>query len=206
MGNILRVTCERISKRIRRTLRQSRCLQRCSCTEGSQIVELAVSLPLLLVIVVGITDFGTAFNLKQTLNNAAREGARSASRQSMNDVSNNAPLSIDAIHDVIDNYLVAAKINDCGLSTAAPNKTGLVWTYTASTNCPGNGTLTLIIDRATTFQTTGATSVTIENTHVQISYPYQWRFGSFIRFFVPSATYASGVTQLSADALMANLT
>jgi Flp pilus assembly protein TadG len=177
----------------------------CCDSEASQIVEFAVSLPILMVIVIGITDFGTAFSLKQTLNNAAREGARSASRQPMNDVSNNTPLSIDAIHDVVDNYLVASNINDCGLSGVAPAKSGLTWTYTANTNCPGNGTLTLTIDRGTTFQTTGATVVTIENTHVQISYPYQWRFGSFIQFFVPSANYASGVTQITADALMTNL-
>jgi Flp pilus assembly protein TadG len=181
--------------------------QLCCGHEASQIVEFAVTLPILMVIVIGITDFGTAFSLKQTLNNAAREGARSASRQSMSDVSNNRPPSIDAIHDAVDNYLAASNINDCGLSGAIPAKSGvgLIWTYTANTNCPGNGTLTLTIDRATTFQTTGGTVVTIENTHVQISYPYQWRFGSFIQFFVPSANYASGVTQITADALMTNL-
>ena len=143
-----------------------------------------------MVIVIGITDFGTAFSLKQTLNNAAREGARSGSRQSMSDIANTtAPWpSIDAIHDAVDNYLVASNINDCGLSGTAPAKSGLTWTYTANTNCPGNGTLTLTIDRGTTFQTTGATIVTIENTHIQISYPYQWRFGSFIQFFVPART------------------
>jgi len=177
----------------------------CCGSEASQIVEFAVALPILMVIVIGITDFGTAFSLKQTLNNAAREGARSASRQSMIDITNNAPLSIDAIRDAIDNYLVASNVNDCGLSGAAPTKSGLTWTYTANTNCPGNGTLTLTIDRGTTFQTTGSTIVTIENTHIQISYPYQWRFGSFIQFFVPSANYASGVTQITADALMTNL-
>jgi Flp pilus assembly protein TadG len=180
-------------------------LQSCARTEASQILELAISLPILLVVVIGITDFGTAFNLKQKLNNAAREGARAASRQSMSDVVNAAPLTTDAIHDVIDNYLLAEKINDCGLSTATPTKSGLIWTYTASTGCPGNGTFALIIDRGNTFQTTGASSVTLENTHVQISYPYQWRFGSFIRFFVPSANYASGVTQITADAVMTNL-
>jgi Flp pilus assembly protein TadG len=158
-----------------------------------------------MVIVVGITDFGTAFNLKQTLNNAVREGARSASRQSMRDVSNNAPLSIDAIHDAVDNYLIASNINDCGLSGSAPTKSALTWTYTANSGCPGGGTLTLTINRGTTFQTTGATVVTMENTRIQISYPYQWRFGSFIRFFVPTANYATGVTQLGADALMTNL-
>jgi hypothetical protein len=179
--------------------------QLCVGGEASQIVELAISLPLLLVIVVGITDFGTAFNLKQKLNNAAREGARVAANQTMVDVVNGAPLSTDAIHDAIDNYLVSARVNDCGLSTAAPSKSpsGLVWTYTATSGCPGGGTLTVIIDRGNTFLAPNSTR--LEGTHIQISYPYQWRFGSFIRFFVPSASYASGVTPITADAIMANL-
>jgi Flp pilus assembly protein TadG len=91
-------------------------------TEGSQIVELAVSLPLLMVFVIGITDFGTAFNLKQNLNNAAREGVRIAANQYMGDVVNASPNSIIAIHDAVDNYLIAARVNDCGLSTAIPTK------------------------------------------------------------------------------------
>src|SRR3954471_11146359 len=89
--------------------------QLCVGGEASQIVELAVSLPLLLVFVVGITDFGTAFNLKQKLNNAAREGARIAANQYMADVVNASPNSIIAIHDAVDNYLLAARVNDCGL-------------------------------------------------------------------------------------------
>ncbi len=48
-------------------------------TSGSQLLEFAVALPLLVVFVVGIFDFGGAFNLKQKLNNIAREGARFAS-------------------------------------------------------------------------------------------------------------------------------
>lgn len=183
-------------------------LKRCGFagTEASQIVELAISLPLLMVIVVGITDFGTAFNLKQKLNNAAREGARTASKQSMSDTSNATPLTTDAIRDAIDNYLLAEHVNDCGLATnAVVTKSGLIWTYTASSGCPGNGTLTLTIDRGNTFQTTGAGSVAMETTHIRIDYPYLWRFGSFMRFFVPSANYASGVTQIRADATMTNL-
>lgn len=174
-------------------------------TEGSQIVELTVSLPLLLVFVVGITDFGTAFNLKQNLNNAAREGARIAANQYMGDVVNASPNSIIAIHDALDNYLIAARVNDCGLSSASPTKAGLTWTYTANSGCPGNGTLTLRIDRGNTFQTTDANTTTLETTHIQISYPYQWRFGGVIHFFAPSANYANGVTQITVDAMMTNL-
>jgi Flp pilus assembly protein TadG len=174
-------------------------------TEGSQIVELAVSLPLLLVFVVGITDFGTAFNLRQKLNNAAREGARIGANQYMADVVNAAPNSIIAIHDAVDNYLLAARVNDCGLSSATPTKAGLTWTYTANSGCPGNGTLTLTIDRGNAFQTTDANTTTLETTHILISYPFQWRFGGVIRFFAPSANYASGVTQIPGDAMMTNL-
>lgn len=177
----------------------------CARTDGSQIVELVISLPLLLVFVIGITDFGTAFNLKQKLNNAAREGARIAANQYMADVVNASPNSTGAIHDAVANYLLAARVNDCGLSSATPTKAGLTWTYTASSGCPGNGTLTLTIDRGNTFQTTDVNSTTLETTHVLISYPYQWRFGSFIRFFAPSANYATGVTQITADAMMTNL-
>jgi Flp pilus assembly protein TadG len=182
-----------------------RLFRACARTDGSQIVELAVSLPLLMVFVIGITDFGTAFNLKQKLNNAAREGVRTAANQYMADVVNASPNSTIAIHDAVDNYLLAATVNDCGLSSATPTKAGLTWTYTANNGCPGNGTLTLTIDRGNTFQTTDANTTTLETTHILISYPYQWRFGSFIRFFAPSANYATGVTQITADAMMANL-
>src|ERR1044072_9880402 len=50
-------------------------------TEGSEIVEFAVPLPLLIVLVVAIYDFGAAFTVKHMLSNTVREGARIASSQ-----------------------------------------------------------------------------------------------------------------------------
>lgn len=47
--------------------------------KGQALVELALLLPLLLLIVFGITEFGRAFYIKNALTNAAREGARRAS-------------------------------------------------------------------------------------------------------------------------------
>ncbi len=173
-------------------------------TEGSQIAEFAISLPLLAVIVIGITDFGSAFNLKYKLNNAVREGLRFASTQTASDLSNPTPLSIAAIHDVVDNYLVGERVNDCGLSTTSPTNAGLVWTYSANTGCPGNGTLTLTINRGDTFPTTGGNPVTVETTHIRISYPFQWRFSSVVKVLIPSAQYA-GVTQITTEAVMQNL-
>jgi Flp pilus assembly protein TadG len=183
-------------------LHRSRRWQSLAGNEASQIVELAIALPLLAVIVIGITDFSGAFNTKFKLSNAVREGARFASNESTADLSNPTPLSISAVRDVVDNYLLAAHINDCGLSSAAPSKAGLAWTYTANTGCAG--TLTLIVDRGSIFLTAAAPPLTVEATHINIQYPYQWRFNNVIRVLVPTATYA-GLTLISADAVMQNL-
>lgn len=170
--------------------------------EGSQIAELAVSLPLMLVMLVGIMDFGQAFNLKHKLETATREAARFASNQSSADLTNPVPASVNAVRDVIHNYLQAAQIDDCGLPAAVPVNAGLVWTYNTSAGCPG--TLTLIVDRGTTYQTLAGTPVTVEATHVTIRYPFQWRFNRVIQLVAPGASYGSN-ERINADAMMQNL-
>lgn len=182
-----------------------RCLGWLADTKASQIAELAVALPLIMIIVIGITDFGSAFTLKQKLNNAAREGARFASNQTMADVTNTAPNSVAAIRDVVDNYLVTSHINDCGLATATPDKSGLIWTFTSDIGCGGTGGLTVIINRGNTFATSGTPRTTIENTRITISYPFQWRFGKLMSLIVPNSNYALGVTQITSTFVSPNL-
>jgi Flp pilus assembly protein TadG len=43
---------------------------------GQAMVEFALILPILLLLVIGIVEFGRAWNISQTLTDAAREGAR----------------------------------------------------------------------------------------------------------------------------------
>ncbi|MGA9968306.1 MAG: TadE/TadG family type IV pilus assembly protein, partial [Terriglobales bacterium] len=90
-------------------------------TEAAAMIEFAVSLPLLVVLVVGIFDFGGAFNLKQELSNAVREGAIFGASQPTNDISPSIlqPPSVDAIRFLVDSYLQTANINDCGLKLLA---------------------------------------------------------------------------------------
>jgi Flp pilus assembly protein TadG len=52
---------------------------------GTALMEMAFTLPLLLLISVGIIDFGRAFQTWQILTNAAREGARVAVLPGMSD-------------------------------------------------------------------------------------------------------------------------
>jgi Flp pilus assembly protein TadG len=46
--------------------------------QGQDLIELALVLPLLFVILMGVVDVGRAFNTYMVLTNAAREGARQA--------------------------------------------------------------------------------------------------------------------------------
>src|SRR5713226_9393124 len=52
--------------------------KRLSSERGTAILETALTLPLLLVVSVGIFEFGRAYQTWQVLTNAAREGARLA--------------------------------------------------------------------------------------------------------------------------------
>jgi Flp pilus assembly protein TadG len=164
-----------------------------SGSEAAQIVELAITLPLLMALFVGIYDFGQAFNLKQKLAGAAREGARFASSQSTSDLSNSGPPSILAVRDVVDAYLAANNVDDLGLATAAPGTpTNWTWTFTGTgrtcTDAGGNPQqFTLSVNRGFTFNvTSGANTVTVEATQVTLSYPYPWQFGRIMSLVVPN--------------------
>ncbi len=169
-------------------------LARMAGAEAAAIVEFAVSLPLLIVLVVGIYDFGGAFNMKQELTNAAREGARYGSTQPTNDLYNTTtPPTVEAIHQVVDAYLRGANINDCKLSGATGTKSGsaLLWTFNANTGCAGK-TLQLTIQRD--FPGPGTPTngcyAPLQNTYVLctqviINYPYQWHFNNVIGLLIP---------------------
>jgi Flp pilus assembly protein TadG len=177
-------------------------------TEGVQIVELAIVLPLLMVLLVGIFDFGNAFNLKQKLTSAARAGARFGSNSPTNDLSSGGtPNSILAIRNFVDDSLVAGAINDCGLLRTGGSQSSpqLLWTFTASGNgCSAPG-LTLIIDRSNGIAVTvGGQAMQVISTHIQISYSYKWTFDNVIGLIAPGSTYP-GVSQIVTDAYVPNL-
>ncbi|HET6343250.1 MAG TPA: TadE family protein [Gemmatimonadota bacterium] len=70
---------------------------------GQSLVEFAIVLPILLALLVGIFEFGVAWNRKQVLTNAAREGARLAVLPGISDP--------DTVDFVVDTYLTSAGID-----------------------------------------------------------------------------------------------
>lgn len=164
---------------------------------AAQLVEFAVTLPLLVVFVVGIFDFSGAFTLKQKLTNAARNAARSAAADPVNDLSATVPISVNDAFWTVDNYLKANKINDCGINPVTnimvvPPTT---WQYSISgsplNGCPSQG-LTIIINRGFYFPATAGRQpigvncasqaaggqIAIIATCVSIQYGYPWKFGN----------------------------
>lgn len=184
---------------------------------AAQLVEFAVALPLLVVFVVGIFDFSGAFTLKQKLTNITRDAARAAAADPASDLSQPStavPVSVSDAFQMIDNYLQANKINDCGITAISFTQTlPATWTYSSNGNgCPGNG-LIITINRMYYFPQNGAgqpatlnctqtpfgSQLTEIGTCVSIQYAYQWRFGRVASLLgstpgLPNAITATAVT------------
>jgi Flp pilus assembly protein TadG len=177
-------------------------------TRASQIAEFAVALPLLMVMVVGILDFGNAYNIKQKITNTAREAARLGAGQPTSDLSNAAPASVLAIRDLVSNSLLSSKLSDCGLATASPPAPGAAdpWKWIFTTSCGTAGNLVLTVDRGYVFTSTvqaNGTNVKMIATNVTLLYPYQWQFNRVISVLIPSSVYP-GTAQITVSSVMVN--
>ncbi len=101
---------------------------------GSALLEFAITLPLLVVFVVGIYDFSGAFNQKQKVEQAAQEGAIIAGALPTSDIQSSNPASLQAVVTAVINSLGASGVlpnAPCGPYTVA-SPSGLTWTYTIS--------------------------------------------------------------------------
>ncbi|MGB5675567.1 MAG: TadE family protein [Gemmatimonadota bacterium] len=65
-------TAWRLHSRVRRRARRRTRLGEA----GQALVEIAIALPILLALLIGIFEFARAYNVQQVITNAAREGAR----------------------------------------------------------------------------------------------------------------------------------
>jgi Flp pilus assembly protein TadG len=168
--------------------------------DGSQLFEFALVLPFLLVMVMGILDFGQVYNLKQKLNNAAREAARFAANENsgVNNLTVNGVSDTTAIRDVVSNYLTNASVTQCTIA-ASPSVSGFTYTFNSGTT--GCGNFSLVINRV--YPITVGTTTAI-GTRVTLSYPYTWSLSSIMRLLLPSSTLSLPAS-ISTDAVMQNI-
>ena len=170
-------------------------------TEAAELVEFALLLPMLLVMIIGLLDFATAYNLKQKLANAAREGARLGSSQPLSDVSSSSPASITAIKDDVTTYLQQAGVDTSFIASSMSYTPTAPFTATYYSS----GSYGLKIERTVLIvDAGGATSYA---TVVTLVYPYDWTYGfnHIIKLLIPSATGAAQIG-IETDATMVDLT
>jgi TadE-like protein len=184
-------------------------------SSGAELVELAVALPLLLVLVIGIIDFARAYNTKHVMSNAAREAARIMASTPLSDSScpsgwqgsspgTGIPCPVQTAAISVGNYLTGAGLptGACLLTAPAaytPSATDTyVWTYTCSN-------VTLLIDKSY-LAPNGAYGDAVSATKVTLSYPYSFMFGNIIGLLVKGATGPKGLQILQTNAVMPNIT
>ncbi len=158
---------------------------------GSQLLEFAIAAPMLLLLVIGVWDYGAAFALKQKLTNAAREGARIVSEtpSSTADVGGTpctpAPCNIQAGMRAVVQYVDHAGLNASCLLSAAPTSAAPSngWIYSCNK-------ITLEIDRGIVSGSfvepyiavpqPGIGTVNVGMTVVTLIYPVTWTAGQLV--------------------------
>jgi hypothetical protein len=176
--------------------------------QGAALLEFAISLPLLVVFVVGIYDFSGAFNQKQKIEQAAQEGAIVAGAQPTSDIASpTAPDSLLPVVAAVFNSLAGSGvIRGCALPAAPTLLPPLTWKYKIS-GCPDD--LFITINRGCVCGSCLPAAACASGppfpvgTVVTVVYPYTFRFNSVIQLLFPGATYAH-TTPLTESATVHN--
>jgi len=92
-------------------------------SRGTALLEAAVTIPILLLIAVGIFEFGRAYQTWQVLTNAAREGARVAVLPNTDNA---------AVVAVVRNYMTNGALPGAGTAAVGVTRNATVGAYTAS--------------------------------------------------------------------------
>jgi Flp pilus assembly protein TadG len=183
--------------------------------EGSALLEFAIALPILVVFVVGIFDFGGAFNQKQKIAQAAQAGAIAAAAQPTSDIdsTNGNPTSLQPVVNTVFNSLTGSGIIASGACTPPGTVTqpgsALTWSYKITGCNPAYSTDPLIITINRGWVCSGTPCSTAPpysiGSTVTVQYTYHWRFNSVIQLVVPGAHYAT-TTNLQEVATVHNQT
>ena len=157
--------------------------------KGAELFEFAVVLPLFLLLLVGIIEFGRGYNIYQNVIHATREGVRAAVADCLTG-GNCTPgsstyLSDNQIRDKIRENLRAINID------VANPSTDIVINSTTPLTVPG------FTDGSSTF------SMNIPVYNVRVTYNYNFLFlGAVLQLAVPNATAPGSTISITATVEM----
>jgi Flp pilus assembly protein TadG len=146
--------------------------------QGAELIEFALILPLLLVIIAGIWDFGRAYRTYQAITNAAREGARLAV----------VPVGINqttAVRKRVLSYLSQSSLDTSFIDQNNNDS------YIAVDNPLNNSANTSV----TVNLPNGGPPPTITVSRVSVNYPFSFFiFGPVIKLLVPTSPLGGNIT------------
>jgi hypothetical protein len=93
-------------------------MTRLKSERGAALLEAAITIPMLLLIAIGIFEFGRAFQTWQILTNAAREGARIAVLPS-----GGAP---GVVEERVRDYMAAGQLPEAGEASVSVNRSATI--------------------------------------------------------------------------------
>jgi Flp pilus assembly protein TadG len=163
---------------------------------GVELVEFALVMPLLLLLVAGVWDFGSAILLKERMTNAAREGARVAVSIPLNsgNCSGRVPCAIVSAASTMQQYMNNAGADLSCITPSQPTSFNSSDPTVATYSCT-NG-ISLTINRNLMVASANGE---VPSTQVSLTYPVRW---------VMIAKFLPGVfpQTLTTTATMENLT
>jgi Flp pilus assembly protein TadG len=98
-------------------------MKRMRSQQGAALLETAIVLPMIMLVCVGIFEFGRAYQTWQVLTNASREGARLAVLDGQTD---------SAVRTRVNDYLSGGGLNTLGDSNIVVDRTVALGSSTAS--------------------------------------------------------------------------
>jgi hypothetical protein len=136
---------------------------------GSELVEFALLMPLLLLLVAGVWDFGSAFLMKDRMTNAARECARVSVSIPVNSTNcqGSLPCPLVAAADEVRQYMTNAGHDATCIQPLQPQS----YTAPARVNYTCQNGIALEIDRGATI---ASPSGPVSATRVTLTYPLRW--------------------------------
>ncbi len=123
---------------------------------GQALVEFALVVPLLLILLLGVVEFGRAWNAYQVVTDAAREGARIAA------VSDATGLTVDSVTNTVRNAIARAGLQDSATISVAGFRAGRGTPTTVDVSYPYRFTFLGPLLK----WTTSASSVTLQTSFV----------------------------------------
>lgn len=108
------------NREICRVLRNKTFIQRVTTSEGAEIAEAALVLPLVFTLLLGIVWFGRAFNIYSTIQQAAQQGAITAARSSCG-ACGNTPAADANVTTIVESVIKASSLDPTQIAAYTPS-------------------------------------------------------------------------------------